>query len=181
MSKTLWVGEDGTRSRCHVRSGSRDLAISDSASWIRGGDTHLTARASRVLTKVTTRRGVALEQRKQLGPHFVRPRSASCGAVSHGPRIEHRRAQTMKGEQMEYGEKVCASTCRTHFRLTDADLSRINVEIVPNPYYKRSAPMRFYRIDDVRDLAETVSQEREERRQREVTDAIERIARESRS
>jgi hypothetical protein len=82
---------------------------------------------------------------------------------------------------VEYGEKVCASTCRSNFGLSDVDLARINVEFRRNPRYRRSAPMRLYRVEDVRDLDETVAQEREERRQREVTDAIERAARESRS
>jgi hypothetical protein len=48
------------------------------------------ARAARALAIVTSRRGIAVGQRKQLGPRFAWPRSASCVAVLPGGNLETR-------------------------------------------------------------------------------------------
>jgi hypothetical protein len=47
-------------------------------------------------------------------------------------------------------DQMCATDSRQVYGLNDKDLSKLVCENAPNPYDRNAAPMRLYRVRDLR-------------------------------
>ena len=73
-------------------------------------------------------------------------------------------------------ERVCATTCKRDFGLSERELRMLPVQYARNPVHRRSQPVRMFVVSDIEELAAKLEQERIRDLQDAPREAAERSA-----